>query len=35
MKESWVKNICPYYVNYKEENTLYSKLYKFSLEDWK
>ena len=35
MKDSWVTNICPYYVYYKEEDTLYSKLYKMSLNEWK
>lgn len=35
MKESLVANICAYYVHYKEENTLYSKMYKLTLEDWK
>lgn len=35
MKESLVANICPYYVHYKEEDTLYSKMYRISLEQWR
>ena len=35
MKESLATNICPYYVHYKEDDALYSKLYKMSLEEWK
>ena len=35
MKESMAANICPYYVHYKEEDTLYSKMYKLSLDEWR